>query len=301
MKAWLNGELVGWDKTNVSPLSHSFSRGSAIFEVVDIVKTDRGPAFFGLMEHIERFFRSADYTFMELPIEREGLIEAVLKTARVNNVKRGAAKFFAYYSPMEFSVIPTNPTVDIVIFCMDYDLFNVKQEEISAPVTAGVSKLRKLNPSTVPVHAKATGNYLNPFLAKMEMKKKGYDDVIMLDANGFVAEGATSNVFFVKGSDVMTSTTTNALPGITRTSVIELLTDMGYRVQERNIKPEEFPGVDEAFYTGSVIKVQPIISIDGTKLNKECPGPVTTAISSKMKEVFTGRLEKYNKWLTVIG
>ncbi len=301
MKAWLNGELVGWDKTNVSPLSHSFSRGSAIFEVVDIVKMDKGSAFFGLKGHVERFFRSADYTFMELPIEREGLIEAVVKTAKANKVKRGAAKFFAYYSPLEFSVLPTDPTVDIVIFCMDYDLFNVKQEDISAPVTAGVSNFSKLNPATIPVHAKATGNYLNPFLAKMEMKKKGYDDVIMLDANGFVAEGATSNVFFVKGNDVMTPTTTNALPGITRISVIELLTDMGHKVEERNIKPKEFPGVDEAFYTGSVVKIQPILSIDGVELKKECPGPVTTAISSKLKEVFTGSLEKYNKWLTVIG
>lgn len=300
MKAWLNGQLIGWDKTNVSPLSHSFSRGSAIFEVVDITKTDRGPALFGLREHIDRFYNSADFTFMDVPIDKDELFKAVVETAKENKVSTGAAKFFAYYSQIEFSILPSNPKVDIAIFTVDYDLFNVKQEELSAPVAVGISSFVKIHPSVVPVHAKATGNYLNPFLSKMEMKRKGYDDVIMLDTNGFVAEGATSNIFFVKGEDIFTPTTANVLPGITRSSVLEIISDLGYKVEERNIKPKEFPGVDEAFYTGSVVRVQPISAIDGAEIGNACPGPVTTAIADKLKDVYVGRVEKYNKWLTLI-
>ena len=300
MKAWLNGQLVGLGKTNVSPLSHSFSRGSAIFEVVDITNTDRGPALFGLQEHIDRFYNSADFTFMDVPIDKDELFKAVVKTAKENKVSTGAAKFFAYYSQIEFSILPSNPKVDIAIFTVNYDLFDVKQEELSAPVAVGISSFVKIHPSVVPVHAKATGNYLNPFLSKMEMKKKGYDDVIMLDANGFVAEGATSNIFFVKGDKLFTPTTANVLPGITRASVLEIIGDLGFKVEERNIKPKEFPGVDEAFYTGSVVNVQPISAIDGAEIGNACPGPVTVAIADKMKEIYAGRVEKYNKWLTLI-
>jgi branched-chain amino acid aminotransferase len=300
MKAWLNGEMVDWDKATVPLLSHSFSRGSAIFEVVDIVNTTKGPALFGLSEHIERFFNSAALTFMELPLSRQELSDAVIATAAGNGVKSGAAKFFAYYPLIEFSVTPSNPKVDVAVFCLDYDLFGVKQEVLSAPVRAGISSFRKIHGGTVPVHAKVVGNYVNAFLAKMEVKKKGYEDVIMLDTAGFVAEGATSNVFFVTGETVKTPTLTSALPGITRRAIMELVRDMGYTMSETDIKPEELLGFDEAFYSGSIVKVQPIASVDGKELKKPCPGPVTCAVKEQMNQAMRGEIEKYTKWLTMI-
>lgn len=300
MKAWLNGEMVGWDKTTVPLLSHSFSRGSAIFEVVDIVNTVKGPALFGLDEHIERFFNSAALTFMELPLARETLKAAVVTTAKENSVKNGAAKFFAYYPLIEFAVTPSNPQVDVAIFCVDYDLFGVKQEVLSAPARAGISSFRKIHGGTVPVHAKVVGNYVNAFLAKMEVKKKGYDDVIMLDTAGFVAEGATSNIFFVSDKTVKTPTLTSALPGVTRRALIELIRDMGYVMAETDIRPEDLYEFDEAFYSGSIVKVQPIASIDGKDLKRPCPGPVTCAVKVRMNEAMRGEIEQYTKWLTLI-
>lgn len=299
MKAWLNGEMIDWDKATVPLLSHSFSRGSAIFEVVDIVSTKKGPALFGLSEHIERFFNSAALTFMALPLSRKELADAVVATASANGVKNGAAKFFAYYPLIEFSVIPTNPQVDVAIFCLDYDLFGVKQEVLSAPVKAGISSFRKIHGGTVPVHAKVVGNYVNSFLAKMEVKKKGYDDVIMLDTAGFVAEGATSNVFFVSDNTVVTPTLTSALPGITRHALIALIRDMGYTMKETDIRPDELLGFDEGFYSGSIVKVQPIASIDGKGLKKPCPGAVTCAVKERMNQAMRGEIEKYASWLTV--
>jgi branched-chain amino acid aminotransferase len=300
MKAWLNGQMVDWDKATVPLLSHSFSRGSAIFEVVDIVNTKNGPALFGLVEHIERFFGSASLTFMELPLPRRELTDAVIATAAENGVKNGTAKFFAYYPLVEFSVTPSNPQVDVAIFCLDYDLFGVRQDVLSAPVRAGISSFRKIHGGTVPVHAKVAGNYVNAFLAKMEVKKKGYDDVIMLDTAGFVAEGATSNVFFVAGDTVKTPTLASALPGVTRRALIEIIRDMGYTMIEADVRPEELLGFDEAFYSGSVVKVQPIASIDGKDLKRPCPGPVTCAVKERMNQAMHGEVDKYTKWLTLI-
>jgi branched-chain amino acid aminotransferase len=298
MKAWINGELTSWDKATVPILSHSFGRGSAIFEVVDIVLTGSGPAFFGLTEHVDRLFNTADLTYMTLPVQKDELIEAILMTARENGVKSGACKFFAYYPLIEFSALPQNPQVDIAVFCVDYDLFNVKQEDISAPVNVGVSSFRKLHPDTVPVHAKVVGNYVNPFLSKMEMKKKGYDDVIMLDTRGYVAEGATSNVFFVKDNTLVTPTLDNILPGITRRAVLTIARDMGYDVVERNISPEELPDMDEAFYCGTLVKIQPIRAIEGKEIGSACPGPVTCALKERIKEILIGDLPQYKNWLT---
>lgn len=300
MKAWLNGEMVPWDTVTVPILSHSFSRGSAIFEVVDVVNTAKGPALFGLAGHIGRFFNSAALTFMELPITRDELAAAVISTAGQNGVTNGIAKFFAFYPLVEPTVIPTNPKVDVAIFCMDYDFFGLKPEERSKPARVGISSFRKIHGGTVPVHAKVVGNYVNAFLAKMEVKKKGYDDVIMLDTAGFVAEGATSNVFFVSDNKVKTPTLTSALPGITRHALIELIRDMGYGMSETDVRPEELLEFDEAFYSGSTVKVQPIASIDGKALKKPCPGPVTCAIKEQMDRAIRGEIDKYTKWLTLI-
>jgi branched-chain amino acid aminotransferase len=300
MKAWINGKMEEWDKATVPILSHSFSRGSAIFDVVDIASTAKGPALFGLSEHIDRFFNSAALTFMELPLTREELSAAVIGTAKENGVKNGAAKFFAYYPLIEFAVTPSNPKVDVAIFCLDYDLLGVNQEVLSAPARVGISSFRKIHGGTVPVHAKVAGNYVNAFLAKMEVKKKGYDNVIMLDTAGFVAEGATSNVFFVKDKKVKTPTLTSALPGVTRHALIELIRDMGYPMSETDIRPEELLEFDEAFYSGSVVKVQPIASIDGKDLTKPCPGAITCAVKEQMIKAMRGEIEKYTKWLTLI-
>jgi branched-chain amino acid aminotransferase len=300
MKAWLNGKMVKWEETAVPLLSHSFSRGSAIFEVVDIVATDDGPAFFGLNEHIDRFFNSAALTYLELPVTKDELTSAILSVAGENGVKDGLAKFFAYYPGIELTIIPTDPKVAIAVFCLDFARFGVQRELLSAPVTAAVSSFRKVHAETVPVHAKVVGNYVNAYLAKTEVRRRGYDDVIMLDTAGFVAEGATSNVFFVTGGEVKTPTLRSALPGITRHALIEIIRDMGYPLSETDITPDELPSFDEAFYSGSVVKVQPIREIEDKTLGSACPGPITCAVKERMNEVMRGRIDAYRKWLTKI-
>jgi branched-chain amino acid aminotransferase len=300
MKAWINGEFVDWDEANVSLLSHSFGRGSAIFEVLDIVNTPQGPAYFGLKEHIDRLFNSADYIFMKLPLTQEEVAAALYRTAMENGVTLGAAKLFAYFSVPEFTAIPQNPQVDVAIFCINFADIGIKQSDLSLPARVGISTFTKIHPSSVPVHAKVVGNYVNAYLAKMEVKQKGYDDVIMLDIEGFIAEGATANLFFVKDGTVVTPGLRNALPGVTRIAVLEALAEIGYPVEEADIRPEEIVDFDEAFYSGSLARIQPIRAIGGTDVGDDCPGPVTEKLAKKMQTVYEGNAETFEKWLTPI-
>jgi branched-chain amino acid aminotransferase len=297
MKAWLNGNLVDWSETNLSVLSHSFSRGSGIFEVVDIVKTVNGPAFFGLKEHMDRFFNSARLTYMELPRSKEELIDAVMETAKANNVSFGASKFFAYYPEIEMRLVPANPQVSIAIFSIDFDAFGITQEELSAPITAGISKFRKNHPETVPVHAKVVGNYVNSYLAQMEVMKRGYDDAILLDTMGFVAEGPAANIFFVDKDTVFTPYIRSALPGINRTAIIEALGEMKCSVKEKDILSDDLISFSEAFFSSSIIKIHPVRSIEKRTLGSACPGPVTAGLINKMDDVYSGKAQTFEKWM----
>ena len=300
MKAWVNSEYINWEDAKVPILSHGFSRGSAIFEVVDIVAAEKGPAFFGLQAHMNRFFNSATYMYMTLPLSPEEMIQACVDTARENKVTYGAAKFFAYYSAVELDVIPHDKKIDVAIFCVDFGKPEAGKPLLPDPVNICVSSYRKSHPESVPIHAKATGNYVGGYLAKMEAKEQGFDDVVFLDTMGFVAEAATANIFFVKDNRIQTPTLRSVLPGINRMALLDILSDLPYDVKEMDLRPNDLYACDEAFFTSSVVKVMPIKSIDGISLGNECPGPVTQKIAEKVSDVFGGKLKQFEHWLTYI-
>ncbi len=300
MIAWMNGKFVDWLEVKVPVMSHGFSRGSAIFEVVDIVATENGPAFIGLPEHVDRFINSANYMFIKLPMTRNEMIHACIETARENRVISGIAKFYAYYAAIELDVVAHQKDVDVAIFCMDFGKPEPGALPMSNPVSACISSYRKIHPESVPVHAKASGNYVGGYLAKTDAKERGYDDVILLDTMGFVAEGATANIFIVKGNHVFTPGLRSVLPGINRMIVMDILQDMNRVVQVTDIRPNELFECDEAFYTASVVKLIPIREIDKTPVGHTCPGPVTREIVDRIQQAFQGRLEKFGRWLTYI-
>jgi branched-chain amino acid aminotransferase len=300
MKAWHNGEFVNPEQTNVPLLSHSFSRGSALFEVIDVLNTSKGTMLVGLDEHIERFFNSAGYTLMELPFTREDLREAVLKTVRENGVKRGAVKFFAYYAGVELKVTPSDPRVSLTIFAIDLDEQGVQQETLSKPVDVVVSGFRKIHPETIPIHAKVTGNYLNPYLAKVDAAKRGFGDVILLYTMGYVAEGSTCNLFLVLGDEVVTPPLRSALPGITRMALMETIKLVDLNLVERDILAGELGACSEAFFTSSLIKLQPIKSINGRQLGDACPGKLSSIIMKQLSVAFEGDVPSMKSWLTPV-
>ena len=300
MKAQVNGKFVDCKDAKVSILSHSFSRGSAIFDVVSISPTAKGGAFFRLKEHIARMFDSAELLFMDMPMSPEKVMEAVVATAAENDVSFGMAKFFAYYPVEEFLVLPADPKVEMAIFCFDFDRESITIDDLVKPVTAGISTIMKLDPRTIPIRAKVAANYVNGALALMEAKKKGCDQVILLDTSGFVAEGPIANIFFVEGGKILTPTLRNTLGGITRDSVICVAENLGYEVEETDIRPERIADFDEAFYTACIWQVKPITSIDSKPIGDQCPGPVTQELARTLSGAYEGRSPQYEDWLTYV-
>ncbi len=297
IRAWVNGEIRDAAEVQVSPLSHSFGRASAIFEVMAITRTPSGPAFFCLEEHLARFFESARCTYMELPYTPRELREALFLTARANHITTGVAKFFAYYPLMELGTTPEDPRVDVAIFCLELPLPDLRTP--AAPVSAGISRFCKPHPDTMAVHAKVAGNYVNGFLARSEVRRRGFDEALLLDLNGHIAEGPTANVFFVNGSKVETPTVFNVLPGITRAVIMEVLGGIGYRVCERRITPGELGRYSEAFFSGTLNAVQPISRIEDHTFDAQ--GPLTRALRSTMAAVLDDTLTGCGKWLSHIG
>ena len=302
MKAWVNGELVPQEQVQVSLLSHSFSRGSAIFETFDVCETARGPALFRPDAHVDRLLKSAEALHVPLSVGKEELIEILKTTVRANAMSSGGVKLFAYYAQPEFRLIPKEKPVKLAVFCFELaGIFGEACGESTEPLTAGMSTIRRSSPSFLPVHAKACGLYLGGFLALSEAKGQGYDDVIMLDEKGFVAEGAVKNVFFVKDGAVITPKLRNVLPGITRNSVIAVTRGLDIPLIETDVTPEQALAADEAFYTGTHIRVCPIRSIDGEAMGEACPGPVTGKIRTALNHAYAGRDERYESWLTYVG
>ncbi|MFC1668774.1 aminotransferase class IV [Spirochaetota bacterium] len=300
MKAWLNGKFIKWDRVKVSLLTHSFGRGSALFEVLDIVSNENGTALFGIDEHIDRLFNSARLMYMKLPMTKEEIIRACIDTVKKNKTRVGMLKLYAYYSGIELTSIPNDTTIDIAIFTIDFNKMHLDLEELSKPVDVLISSYRKYHPQSVPVQAKVSGNYVNPYLSLMEGKEKGLDNVITLDLSGNIAEGATSSAFFVKDGKIKVPALDNVLSGITRMAVIEAAKDIGIEVEITDIPHEEVGEFEEAFYSGSVQHVQPIRSIDGKTLSDCCPGPVTENVMGAMKDVYEGKNSMLNRWLTYI-
>ncbi len=301
IKAWFNGNIVNWDQVKVSPLSHGFSRGSSIFEVIGIVPTPRGTAYVCLEDHIKRFFRSSELTGIKLSVTEEDLYSALIELARVNNVHKGIAKLFAYYSGVEFETVPHNPVVDVAMFCFDLEHLGIRDQDLARSSSPGISSFRKVPNECIPSQVKVSGLYVIAYMSMMNALAKGLNDVIMLDIKGNIAEGPTSNVFFVKQQSVETPTLRNILPGITRKMVIEIAGDLGLDVIERDIRPEEIPGYNEAFFTDTLDFVRPISEIDGRKLGNSCPGPVTRLIIQKINDIMHGTMNnKYIKWFSFV-
>lgn len=310
MKAWIDGELVPQEEATVPILSHSFSRGSAIFEVMDVVAAAGGeagnrgtprPALFRIDAHVERFFRSAELLHMPLPLDREDLAQAVKETVRANALAAGAVKFYGYYAGPELGLIPAEPRARVAVFCFDLEgTFGTAGAAPADPVTVGISTVRKPGPGAAAVQAKVAGQYVNAFLARWEAVQNGYDDAIMIDPAGCVAEGPLSNVFFVKDGLVRTPTLKHALAGITRDSVIEIVRDSRVPFEEADIPAEEATSADEAFYTGSVVRIRPIRAVNGRSLGGVCPGPITSSIRKALDGAHEGRDPRYRRWLTYV-
>lgn len=294
---FLNGQFIPWKEANVHMMSHSFGRGSAIFEVMSLHQTDAGPAVFRLDEHIHRLFRTAQLLNMEIPLTSEAFHKAVLETVRKNGVKQGFIKIICFYPQIAFEILPPQKVLDTAIFVVDpaQDLGGLRFP-FEKGATACISKWRKLDPETVPVEAKAAANYLNGMLARAEARERGFDQVIMLDTQGFIAEGGTESVFLVQEGRLMTPALGTVLASISRKAILEIAPVLGVEAIESRLRPERFYEADEVFFSGTPMKVLPVRRIEERAI-EETPGPLTRKLLDLMTEIVSGRDQRFKSWL----
>lgn len=296
----LNGEYVPWEKATVHIMSHSFGRGSAIFEVISLHTTTLGPAVFRLDAHIDRLLRSAELLDMELPYSKEDFCKTVVETVKRNGIQKGVIKIICFYSDVSVEILPVPKPLSVAIFAIDaqQDLgrFGIPFE---TGTTACVSRWRKLDPRTVPIEAKAAANYLNGMVARAEAKKNGFSHAVMLDTQGFIAEGGTESVFLVKDDCLMTPATGTVLKSITRTSVLEVAETSGIECMEERLKPEMLLEAEEIFFSSTPFKVLPVKQIDDRKLNN-VPGPITRKIAKIIDAITAGNDDRFKRWLSPV-
>jgi len=296
-KVYLNGEFIDWEKATVPIMSHSLARGSAIFEVMSFHETDEGPAIFRLDEHVQRLFRTAELLSMELPLTKGALAEAVRATVKTNNLTSGAIKLVSYYREIAFEVLSSQKTLDICIVAIDpaLDLGGLSYGKPEG-LSACVSRWRKLHPETVPVEAKVAANYLNGMVARLDCQKRGFDMAIMVDTEGFVAEGSTESVFFVNDGVLTTSALGTVLQSITRKSLLEAAQVMGIQTAERRMRPETIMEADEIFFSCSPHKIAPVKRIEDRTI-EAVPGPVTIKLMRGLDDICSGKDPRFRDWL----
>jgi len=293
---FIDGDFIAWENATVHIMSHSFGRGSAIFEVISFHGGDGGPVVFRLQDHISRLFKSAELLDMRLPANRDELCKAVVETIQRNHLEKGFIKVVCYYPQVSVEVIPPREPLRVSVFVLDpsQDL----EGDFSAvqSTTACVSKGRKLDPQTVPIRAKAAANYLNGMVARIEAAKRGFEHAVMLDTQGFIAEGGTESIFLVKNASLLAPALGTVLEGITRMSVLQAAAIVGIKTIEKRLPSELLYGAEEIFFSCSPLKVLPVRKIDDRVLEKT-PGAVTRQIATLMEDIVSGKDERFKDWL----
>lgn len=297
-KIWLNGEFVDWDKAQVHVLTHALHYGSGVFEGIRAYETPRGTAVFRLTEHIKRLHDSAKVYMMPVPYSVEELVKTTKELISINGLKSCYIRPIVYRGYGEMGLNPLNAPVDVAIAMWSWGAY-LGDDGLKNGIRAMISSFRRIDPNSLPPAAKATGQYINSILAKLEAIYSNYEEAIMLDSRGFVSEGTGENIFVVKNGIIHTpSTASSILEGITRDTVIELARDMGYEVVERDLVRSDLFLADEIFVTGTAAEITPIREVDKREIGK--PGPVTVALQEKFFAVVKGEDEKYAHWLEYV-
>ncbi|MGH9015877.1 MAG: branched-chain amino acid transaminase [Acidimicrobiia bacterium] len=298
-KIWMDGELVDWDEARVHVLTHTLHYGSGVFEGIRAYPTVDGPAVFRLTDHMRRLHQSAHLLMMDLPYSVEELVEATKETVRVNGVDSCYIRPIAFlgYGEMGLNPLPCRVQVSIAVWPWGTYLGD---EGIRHGVRMKVSSWRRIDPNVNPVAAKGTGIYINSSLAKVEALKAGYDEAILLNTHGQVAECTGENLFVVKDGVLITPPlSSGALEGITRDSVMTIARDLGYEVREETLLRTDLYLADEAFLTGTAAEIVPMRSVDDREIGE--PGEMTRKIQETYFATIRGEVEQYRHWLDYVG
>ncbi|OFW56183.1 MAG: branched chain amino acid aminotransferase [Candidatus Solincola sediminis] len=297
-KIWMDGELVDWKEAKVHILTHSLHYGSGVFEGIRAYETPKGAAVFRLTDHMKRLFRSAHIYHMEIPFSLDELVEATKVVIRANGLKSCYIRPIAFRGYGEMGLHPLGAPVNVAIAVWPWGAY-LGEEGIEHGVRAKVSSFRRNEANSIPTAAKATGQYLNSILAKMEVIEAGYDEAVLLNMHGHIADGAGENIFVARHGSLYTPpTSSGALEGITRDSVMIIAEDFEIPCRERDLVRTDLYIADEAFFTGTAAEVVPIREIDNRAIGE--PGPITKRIQGKFFQIVAGKDKDYDHWLEYV-
>jgi len=297
---WYDGELTPWRNATTHVLTHSLHYGLAVFEGVRAYKTDKGAAIFRLREHTERLFNSAHIYRMPIPWDRQTLMEAQKEVVRANNLDSAYIRPLAFYGSEKMGVSPMGAQTHVAIAAWPWGAY-LGDEGLEKGIRVKTSSHARHHVNVSMCRAKYSGTYANSILANMEATEHGYDEALLLDVDGFVAEGAGENLFVIKDGQIYEPEIASALIGITRATVHTLAAEMGYQVISRRLTRDDVYIADEAFFTGTAAEVTPIRELDGRQIGAGQRGPITSEIQRRFFDVVNGRSPAHADWLTPVN
>jgi branched-chain amino acid aminotransferase len=296
-KIWMDGRLIPWDEAKVHVLTHTLHYGLGVFEGIRCYKCKDGTsAVFRLKEHMDRFFNSALIAGFQMPYTREELTQAVFDTLKENGMAEAYIRPIAFIGYGAMGVLPKDNPIQVAIAVWSWGAY-LGEEGLTQGIRIHTSSFTRHHVNVMMTKAKICGNYVNSVLAKKEAIELGYDEALMLDVDGYVAEASGENIFIVKNGKIKTTPLTSILPGITRDSVITLAQDAGIRVVEERFTRDELYTADEAFFTGTAAEITPIREVDNRKIGPGKPGPVTLELQRLFFDVVRGADTRYLSWL----
>jgi branched-chain amino acid aminotransferase len=297
---WMNGDFVPWDEAKVHVLTHGLHYGTGVFEGVRCYDTEIGPAVFRHADHIDRLYRSAELYYMPIPYEREQLRQATLDLIARNGLRSCYIRPLVFRGYGTMGLFPLDAPVDVTIAVWEWGAY-LGDEGKRNGIRAKVSSWKRISDASLIPQAKASGQYLNSILAKIESHKAGYEEAILLDEHNHVCEGTGENIYLVRDGVIHTPPlTASILDGINRRSAIQIARDLGFEVVERDIARAELYLADEVFVTGTAAELTPIREIDDRVVGEGMRGPITKELQGAFFSATKGETERYSGWLTYV-
>jgi len=299
-KIWMNGKLVPFKDAKVHVLTHALHYSTAVFEGIRCYNTPNGSAIFRLPEHVDRLFNSAKLYGMKIRYTKKQIIDAIIKTVKASSLKECYIRPIAYCGYGTMGLTPTLNKVDVSISCREWKMGESKAGKFSG-AKCKISEWIRIDSRSQPMQSKCAANYSNAALARVEALKNGYDEAIMLNNSGKVAEGSAENIFIIKNGMIKTPPLdADILNGITRDSVIQLIRSDGIKLIEKNITVNELLKADEVFMTGTAAEVKSVTKIDRTSIGKGKPGIITKTLQKSFMDIVMGKDQRFISWLRYI-
>lgn len=296
---WYDGAMVPWREATTHVLTHSLHYGMGVFEGVRAYRAEKGTAIFRLNEHTDRLFRSAHIFGMKIPYDKALLMEVQREVVRANKLESAYIRPLVFFGAEAMGISARTLSVHVVVAAWPWGAY-LGQEALERGIRVKTSSFARHHVNVTMCKAKATGSYMNSILANQEALQNGYDEALLLDVDGYVAEGSGENIFVVRHGKLYTPDLTSALEGITRDSIVQFAAELGIPVIEKRITRDEVYCADEAFFTGTAAEVTPICELDNRTIGKGSRGPVTEKLQTLFFDCVSGKSEKHADWLSYI-